>query len=152
MRKVHKENIFHSIVTLIVAGVSAYFQIIAIPLIVLTIVMLIDYITGMLSAYVNAELSSRKGIVGILKKISYFSLVCVGIAIDYILYSALSQIGIQSDVTMFFGLTVTVWLIINELISILENLSKLDVPIPKFLTAVIQRLKMTVEDKSKPKE
>lgn len=148
MRKVHKENIFHSIVTLIVAGVSAYFQIIAIPLIVLTIVMLIDYITGMLSAYVNAELSSRKGIVGILKKISYFSLVCVGIAIDYILYSALSQIGIQSDVTMFFGLTVTVWLIINELISILENLSKLDVPIPKFLTSVIKKLKTTVEDKS----
>lgn len=73
---------------------------------------------------------------------------CVGIAIDYILYSALSQIGIQSDVTMFFGLTVTVWLIINELISILENLSKMDVPIPKFLTAVIQRLKTTVENKS----
>ena len=148
MRQVHKENIFHSIVTLIVAGVSAYFQIIAIPLIVLTIVMLIDYITGMLSAYVNAELSSRKGIVGILKKISYFSLVCVGIAIDYILYSALSQIGIQSDVTMFFGLTVTVWLIINELISILENLSKLDVPIPKFLTSVIKKLKTSVENKT----
>ena len=148
MRKVHKENIFQSIVTLIVAGASAYFQIIAIPLIVLTIVMLIDYITGMLSAYVNAELSSRKGIVGILKKISYFSLVCVGIAIDYILYSALSQIGIQSDVTMFFGLTVTVWLIINELISILENLSKLDVPIPKFLTSVIKKLKTSVENKT----
>ena len=144
----NKENVFQSILTLIVAGVSAYFQIIAIPLIVLTVVMLIDYITGMLSAYINAELSSRKEIVGILKKVSYFSLVCVGIAIDYILYSALSQIGIQSDVTMFFGLTVTVWLIINELISILENLSKMDVPIPKFLTAVIQRLKTTVENKS----
>ena len=145
----NKENVFQSILTLIVAGVSAYFQIIAIPLIVLTVVMLIDYITGMLSAYINAELSSRKGIVGILKKVSYFSLVCVGIAIDYILYSALSQMGIQSDITMFFGLTVTVWLIINELISILENLARLDVPIPKFLTSVIKKLKTTVEDKTK---
>ena len=144
----NKENTFQSIVTLIVAGVSAYFQIIAIPLIVLSVVMIIDYITGMLSAYVHAELSSRKGIIGILKKVSYFSLVCVGIAIDYILYSALSQIGIQSDVTMFFGLTVTVWLIINELISILENLSKMDVPIPKFLTSVIKKLKTSVEDKT----
>ena len=144
----NKENIFHSVLTLIVAGVSAYFQIIAVPLIVLTVVMLIDYITGMMSAYIHAELSSRKGIVGILKKVSYFSLVCVGIAIDYILYSALAQIGIQSDITMFFGLTVTVWLIINELISILENLSKMDVPIPKFLTSVIQKLKTTVEDKT----
>ena len=145
----NKENTFQSIVTLIVAGVSAYFQIIAIPLIVLSVVMIIDYITGMLSAYVHAELSSRKGIIGILKKVSYFSLVCVGIAIDYILYSALSQMGIQSDITMFFGLTVTVWLIINELISILENLARLDVPIPKFLTSVIKKLKTTVEDKTK---
>ena len=144
----NKENVFQSILTLIVAGVSAYFQIIAIPLIVLSVVMIIDYITGMLSAYINAELSSRKGIVGILKKVSYFSLVCVGIAIDYILYSALSQIGIQSDVTMFFGLTVTVWLIINELISILENLSKMDVPIPAFLTKIIEKLKTTIEDEN----
>ena len=144
----NKENIFQSILTLIVAGVSAYFQIIAIPLVVMTVVMFVDYITGILSAYIHAELSSRKGIVGILKKISYFSLVCVGMAIDYILYSALSQIGIQSDITMFFGLIVTVWLIINELISILENLSKMEVPIPKFLTAVIKKLKTTVEDKT----
>ncbi len=144
----NKENIFQSILTLIVAGVSAYFQIIAIPLVVMTVVMFVDYITGILSAYIHAELSSRKGIVGILKKISYFSLVCVGMAIDYILYSALSQIGIQSEATMFFGLIVIVWLIINELISILENLSKMEVPIPKFLTSVISRLKTTVEDKT----
>ena len=144
----NKENIFQSILTLIVAGVSAYFQIIAIPLVVMTVVMFVDYITGILSAYIHAELSSRKGIVGILKKVSYFSLVCVGMAIDYILYSALSQIGIQSEATMFFGLIVIVWLIINELISILENLSKMEVPIPKFLTSVISRLKTTVEDKT----
>ncbi len=144
----NKENIFQSILTLIVAGVSAYFQIIAIPLVVMTVVMFVDYITGILSAYIHAELSSRKGIVCILKKISYFSLVCVGMAIDYILYSALSQIGIQSEATMFFGLIVIVWLIINELISILENLSKMEVPIPKFLTSVISRLKTTVEDKT----
>lgn len=143
-----KENIFQSIITLIVAGVSAYFQIIAIPLIVLTAVMLIDYITGIVAAYTKAELSSRKGIVGIIKKLGYFALICVGISVDYILYSALHQLGIGNDITMLFGLIVTVWLIINELISILENLSKMDVPIPKFLTSVIQKLKTTVEDKT----
>ena len=49
---------------------------------------------------------------------------------------------------MLFGLIVTVWLIINELISILENLSKMDVPIPAFLTKIIKKLKTTVEDKT----
>ncbi len=143
-----KENVLHSVITFIVAGVSAYFQIIAVPLIVLIAVMLLDYVTGMVAAYIRAELSSRKGIIGILKKLGYFALVCVGISVDYILYSALQQLGISNEITMLFGLIVTVWLIINELISILENLAKIDVPIPNFLTKIIKKLKTTIEDKT----
>lgn len=143
-----KENVIHGVISLIIAGVSAYFQIIAIPLIVLTAVMLVDYITGMVSAYTKSELSSRKGLRGIFKKIGYFCLVAVGITTDYIICSALSSIGITSEVTMVFGLIVTIWLIINELISILENLTKLEVPIPDFLVKVISRLKNSVENKA----
>ena len=36
-----------------------------------------------------------------------------------------------------FGLIVAVWLIINELISILENLSELGTPIPPFLVKIV---------------
>ena len=64
-----KENVLQSVITFIVAGVSAYFQIIAVPLIVLIAVMLLDYVTGMVAAYIRAELSSRKGIICILKKV-----------------------------------------------------------------------------------
>lgn len=144
-----KENIAQGIITLIAASISAYFGIIAIPLIVLTIVMLIDYITGMAAAYVNAELSSRKGIRGIFKKLGYYSLVCVGITLDYILSSGLTQIGISNDVNIWFGLIIAIWLIINELISILENLSRLDVPIPKFLTKFVEKLKNNVDENMK---
>ena len=42
---------------------------------------------------------------------------------------------------------VTVWLIINELISVLENLSRMGVPIPNFLKKIIDRLKNTVDEK-----
>ena len=142
-----REEINRSIISVIIAGISAYFQIIAIPLIMLTIVMIIDYTTGMVSAYANKELSSRKGLAGIFKKLGYFCLVAVGITTDYIICSALSSVGITSHVTMVFGLIVTIWLIINELISILENLAKMEVPIPDFLTKLIQRLKSTVENK-----
>lgn len=144
-----KENITQGIITLITASISAYFGIIVIPLIVLTLVMVIDYITGMAAAYVNAELSSRKGIRGIFKKLGYYSLVCVGITLDYILSSGLAQIGITNDVNIWFGLIIAIWLIINELISILENLSRLDVPIPKFLTKFVEKLKNNVDDKIK---
>lgn len=140
-----KENVITGIITVIVAGVSAYLKIIAIPIIVLIIAMIIDYGSGMAAAYSTSELSSKKGIKGILKKLGYLALVCVGILIDYILYSALNQIGFENPLTMIFGLLVTIWLIINELISILENLSRLGVPVPEFLVKLISKLKITVE-------
>ena len=46
---------------------------------------------------------------------------------------------------MWFGLLVAVWLIINEMISILENLSKLGVPIPGFLKVLLKKLKITTD-------
>lgn len=42
---------------------------------------------------------------------------------------------------------VTIWLIINELISILENLGSIGVPLPKFLLTIIKKLKTTTENK-----
>ena len=48
---------------------------------------------------------------------------------------------------IFFGLPVTIWLGINELISILENLGSIGVPLPKFLLKIIKKLKTTTENK-----
>lgn len=143
-----KDNVITGVIATIIAGVSAYFQVIAIPIIMLVVVMIIDWVTGISSAYVNATMSSRTGIIGIIKKVGYVALVCVGIGIDYIIHSALTQIGVDSKVTMIFGLVVTIWLIINELISILENLAHIGVPIPKFLTKIISKLKVAVESRA----
>lgn len=144
-----ESNMIQGLIAVIIAGISAYFQIIAIPLIFLIAVMILDYITGMISAYNSKELSSRQGITGIFKKTGYLCLVAVGITVDYIINSALASLGIASNISMMFGLIVTIWLIINELISILENLTKLEVPIPDFLTKIVNRLKKRVENTGK---
>ena len=44
---------------------------------------------------------------------------------------------------------ITVWLIINELISILENLGEMGVPLPSFLTSMIKTLKSKVEEQGR---
>jgi len=136
-------------ISVALAGLLYYLNIMAIPVIVLVCIMLIDYITGMISAWVNAELSSKKGIIGIVKKICYLFAIAAAMGIDWLIYSGMTQIGIQLDYTIFFGVLVTIWLIINEIISILENLAKIGVPLPKFLMTVIQRLKNTTESKVK---
>ena len=80
-----------------------------------------------------------------MKKLSYLMLVCVAGVVDWLLWSGLRQVGISLDFGFCFGLIVTIWLIINECISILENLDALHVPMPKFLVGIVRHLKSAVE-------
>lgn len=134
-----------ALIAVIIGGLSAYLQIVFVPLVVLIAVMIVDYMSGMLKAWGRDELSSKVGLRGIAKKISYLLLVCVAGVVDWLVWSGLRQVGITLDFGFCFGLIVTIWLIINELISILENLEALDVPMPKFLKNVIKHLKSAVE-------
>ena len=133
------------------AGILYYLGIVAVPIVMLIFAMIIDYITGMSAAWYNSELSSKKGIKGIVKKVSYLALVVVAMIIDWLISQGLQQINLDLHYSVFFAVLVTVWLIINELISVLENLSRIGVPIPNFMKKLIDRLKTTVEkgDESK---
>ena len=130
-----------------ISAVTCYLGIVAVPIVVLLLAMIIDYVTGMISAWHKAELSSKKGVFGIVKKVSYLGLVCVGMGVDWLIYSGLHSVGVDLGYTIFFGLLVTIWLVINELISILENLGSIGVPLPKFLLTIIKKLKTTTESK-----
>lgn len=134
-----------AVVSAVITGLLYYLGIVAVPIIILIIAMIIDYVTGMMSAWLNAELSSKKGIKGIVKKISYLALVAVAMIVDWLIFQGLQQINVDLHYSVFFAVLVTVWLIINELISVLENLSRMGVPIPNFLKKLINRLKTTVD-------
>ena len=136
-----------AVFTAALTAFTVYFNAIAVPLCVLVIMMSMDYITGMISAWLEKDLSSRKGIVGIIQKICYMALVAVAMGVDYLIYSGFTAINIDLDNHMWFGLLVAIWLIINEMISILENLSKIGVPVPQFLNRIVERLKTTTDKK-----
>lgn len=142
-----KDNIIQATVSVAIGALAAYFNILLVPLAVLICVMIIDYGTGMAEAYINKTLNSRIGVKGILKKIGYLVLMCVGGVVDYLICAGLASVGIDYS-SYCFGLIVAVWLIINELISILENLSELGTPIPPFLVKIVHRLKDSVDSKT----
>ena len=135
----------------VLAGLMYYLGIVVIPIIMLIFAMIVDYITGMSAAWYNAELSSKKGIKGIVKKVSYLALVVVAMIIDWLISQGLQQINVDLHYSVFFAVLVAVWLIINELISTLENLSRMGVPIPSFLKKIINRLKTTVDESEEKK-
>ena len=142
-----KQTVLKTTVAVLGAGLVSYLGTLAVPMLVLLGVMLLDYITGMIKAYIRAELNSQFGIKGILKKLCYMAMVAVGAAVDYLLHGALKQAGIDLHIELFCGLLVTVWLIINELISVLENLAAIGVPGFPRLNRLLSRLKSTVNEK-----
>lgn len=143
----NKATVLKSVTAVVGAGVAAYCGQLAAPVLMLLCMMVIDYVTGMVKAYMTAQLSSRIGVKGILKKLCYMAMVAVGAGVDYLLRGALVQAGIDLHIELFCGLLVTVWLIINELISVLENLAAIGVPGFPRLNRLLSRLKSTVNEK-----
>lgn len=143
-----KENIIKGTVSAALAALSAYCGELIIPLAVLLAAMIADYISGMAKAWTSAQLSSRVGIVGIVKKLSYLLIVCAGMGVDWVIATAAAAAGIDLGVTYFVGLLVIVWLVINELLSIVENVAAMGVNVPGFLLKLIAHLKRHVEEKA----
>lgn len=134
------------------AALTVYLNALIVPVLVLLIFMVLDYATGMVKAWQARELSSKVGVDGIVKKVGYMVLVVVAMGVDYLIFSGLTAAEIVAPCDLWFGMLVTIWLIINEMISILENLSKIGVPVPKFLITIIEKLKISTEKKTESEE
>jgi toxin secretion/phage lysis holin len=143
-----KETAIKTILTVALAALAAYFQQLVVPITVLIIMMIFDYVSGMASAWVTKELSSRIGAMGIVKKVCYLLVVAVGMVVDYIIQAVGTPLGLELAGYSIFGLLVIVWLILNELISILENMKEIGVPLPGFLLKIVDKLKSQTETKS----
>ena len=90
----------------------------------------IDYASGVIGAYINHELNSRVGFIGILKKTMYFFVVAVAHCVDV----ATGANGVLQNIVV--GV-----LIANEGISILENCAKCGIPIPERLLCALAQIR-----------
>lgn len=116
--------------------------------------MIMDYISGMAASKKEAVedpnnldkgWSSEKGWHGIFKKVGYLLVIGVAMAVDWLIFRTTESMGIQMPASTFFGLVTTVWFILNELLSILENAGRMGAPLPEFLRQAIAVLKTSVE-------
>lgn len=133
------------VLTAAMAALMTYLDQIIIPVMVLCLVMLIDYLSGVHAAFVTHTLSSKVGLLGILKKLSYLALVAVACVIDYLIATVGAQLGTVVAV-QFIGQLVVFWLIVNELISILENIQKSGGPVLPFVAKLLKHLRGKMEE------
>ena len=90
----------------------------------------IDYITGVMCAVVDKNLSSAVGFKGICRKVLIFTLVGIGNIVDVYV---LGEAGVLRTAVIFFYLS-------NEGVSLLENSAHLGLPIPEKLKDVLEQL------------
>lgn len=123
--------------------------VLAVPVLLLVTCNFIDYITGLIaSKFRNQEIDSYKGIRGIAKKICMWLLVGVGVIVDQLLSYSADVAGITLPFTFLVACVVAIWLICNEIISILENINDIGVTLPPFLHPIVSNLKSQVEKKA----
>ena len=125
---------------------SSWLGVLAIPVYVLVACNIMDYITGLAAAHRrNQKVSSYVGVLGIAKKVCMWLLIAVGAVVDWLLLYCGANLGFEIHLPMLAASLVAVWLIINEVISILENVGDIGVPLPGFLTKIVQGLKSKIE-------
>lgn len=91
----------------------------------------IDYLTGLMVAYVQKKISSEVGFRGICRKVAIFCLVGVGHVLDT---QVIQNGSVLRTAVIFFYLS-------NEGISIIENIAIIGLPVPKKLKDVLEQLR-----------
>ena len=91
---------------------------------------IIDYLTGVLSAIYNKKVNSKISFKGIIKKVSYLFIIALSVIID----NVLGQTGTIRTLVIYF-------FVANDGISILENVAEMGVPLPQKLVDTLEQLK-----------
>lgn len=97
----------------------------------LIVFVVVDYITGLMAAFIQKKLSSETGFKGICKKVAIFCLVGVGHILDA---QVIGSGSVLRTAVIFFYLS-------NEGISIIENVAIIGLPVPQKLIDVLEQLK-----------
>lgn len=142
-----KANLLKKIVGAISSVLSSMLGILYIPVLLLVTCNVVDYTTGLIAAKYRDDgtISSYKSFQGIFKKISMWMLVVVGVVVDQLLKYTTDTIGLKFPFQFLIACIVAVWLICNELISILENIKDAGVNIPAFLLPLVKNIKSQTE-------
>lgn len=101
---------------------------------------LADLLTGFCKALIKKNLASREMMVGIIRKV----LIMVCVSISFEVNGALAQYAAEAGVSYNLDLRffIIMYFVLEELLSVLENMVVIGVPMPKF---IIQFLRVVVD-------
>lgn len=144
------ENKCKIIFSVLIGTISSLYQQYAAILILVILAICLDVVTGLIKSKVTGEaINSKKGTVGFWKKMSFLVSFMFGIFMDIFIPVLLTVINIQLPFNCPFGFIVGVYIILNESISICENIYKTNPnAIPKWLKDFLVLAVKEIDDKN----
>lgn len=107
----------------------------------LVIAIAIDYISGIIKAFINKDLSSKIGVKGLLKKVGVLLIVALATLIDRIT----GESGAVRTLVIYY-------FVANEGLSVVENLGEAGLPIPDVIKKALKSLKSQSKEKKNDKK
>ena len=102
---------------------------------VLFTVIILDFITGIIKAYINKNISSKKCLLGLIKKLGLLIIVSIASFLD----RTLNLDNTIRDLTIYS-------FIFGEMISIIENWGLMGIKFPTILSSALEALKDKADD------
>ena len=121
------DNFTKWLLSVITGALAAFFGQYGLFIVLVAVAVVLDVVTGLIKAKATGEgLSSEKANKGFWKKISLFVGLMFGIFLDYTASAVMIHAGIKMQIDMPFALIICAYIILNESISIGENLIAID--------------------------
>lgn len=142
------DNWFKWLLSVVLGGLAAFFGQYGLFVVLVAVAVVLDVVTGLVKAKATGEgLSSEKATKGFWKKISLFVGLAFGIFLDYAVATVLLQAGLTLGVDLPFALIICCYIVLNECISIAENLYLINSDImPKWIANLLKVAKDKIED------
>lgn len=124
------KEISNSIIAVICTGLIYLLGGFDVALTCLLIAIVLDYVSGLIKAFVTKNLSSKIGVRGIIKKVSILLVVMLAVLIDRVT----GETGAIRTLVIYY-------FVANEGLSVLENLGQAGVPIPQSIKKALKVMK-----------
>lgn len=133
-------NVLNSVAAFVGGFISFLFGGFDMLLQIMVVLVIIDYVSGLLKGWSTKTVSSQIGCKGIIKKVFIFLIIALAYLVQRIMDT---QIPIRDIIIMFY--------IANEGISIIENAAACGLPVPKIIINVLEQLKQRGDNDAESK-
>lgn len=142
------------LIATVMGAIAAFFDQYGLLFLLVSAAVVLDVITGLIKAKATGEgLSSNKASRGFWRKMSLFAALLFGMFLDYAASAVLVHVGVKITGSTPFALIVCAYIIINEAISIAENLYLANPDsFPKWIAERLKVAKEQIDQKKEEKE